>query len=40
MKRCRWCDLDNPLYREYYNKEWEAHKIVIFRGGIIDEKRE
>lgn len=22
MKRCKWCNLDNPLYVEYHDKEW------------------
>lgn len=22
MKRCRWCNLDNPKYIEYHDKEW------------------
>lgn len=22
MKRCKWCNLNNPLYIEYHDKEW------------------
>lgn len=22
MKRCKWCNLDNPLYIEYHDNEW------------------
>lgn len=22
MKRCKWCNLDNPLYVEYHDREW------------------
>ena len=22
MTRCKWCNLDNPLYVEYHDKEW------------------
>ena len=22
MKRCKWCNLNNPLYVEYHDKEW------------------
>lgn len=22
MKRCKWCNLDNPLYVEYHDSEW------------------
>ena len=22
MKRCKWCNLDNPKYIEYHDKEW------------------
>lgn len=22
MKRCKWCNLNNPLYMEYHDKEW------------------
>lgn len=22
MKRCKWCNLDNPLYIEYHDSEW------------------
>lgn len=22
MKRCLWCNLNNPLYVEYHDKEW------------------
>lgn len=22
MKRCKWCNLDNPIYVEYHDKEW------------------
>ena len=22
MKRCKWCNLDNPLYIEYHDDEW------------------
>lgn len=22
MKRCRWCNLNNPLYIKYHDKEW------------------
>lgn len=22
MKRCVWCNLDNPKYIEYHDKEW------------------
>lgn len=22
MKRCKWCNLDNPLYVEYHDTEW------------------
>lgn len=22
MKRCKWCNLENPLYVEYHDKEW------------------
>ncbi|MEE3343378.1 MAG: DNA-3-methyladenine glycosylase I [Bacilli bacterium] len=22
MKRCQWCNLNNPLYIEYHDKEW------------------
>ena len=23
MKRCKWCNLNNPLYIEYHDKEWD-----------------
>ena len=22
MRRCKWCNLENPLYVEYHDKEW------------------
>ena len=22
IKRCRWCNLNNPKYIEYHDKEW------------------
>lgn len=22
MKRCKWCNIDNPIYVEYHDKEW------------------
>ena len=22
MKRCKWCNLNNPIYIEYHDKEW------------------
>ena len=22
MKRCKWCNLNNPKYIEYHDKEW------------------
>ena len=26
MKRCKWCNLNNPLYIEYHDNEWGALK--------------
>lgn len=24
MKRCSWCNLNNPLYVEYHDVKWET----------------
>ena len=26
MKRCNWCNLNNPKYIKYHDKEWGAFK--------------
>ena len=26
MKRCKWCNLNNPLYIEYHDNEWGVLK--------------
>ena len=27
MKRCKWCNLNNPIYVEYHDKEWGVMNI-------------
>lgn len=27
MKRCKWCNLNNPIYIEYHDKEWGVMNI-------------
>lgn len=27
MKRCKWCNLNNPIYIEYHDKEWGIMNI-------------
>ena len=27
MKRCKWCNLNNPIYVEYHDKEWGVINI-------------
>lgn len=27
MKRCKWCNLNNPLYVEYHDKEWGVFNL-------------
>ena len=27
MKRCKWCNLNNPIYVEYHDKEWGIMNI-------------
>lgn len=27
LKRCKWCNLKNPLYIEYHDKEWGVLKL-------------
>lgn len=27
MKRCKWCNLNNPIYIEYHGKEWGVMNI-------------
>ena len=45
MKRCKWCNLNNPLYIEYHDKEWgipnfddkylfEMLLLVSFQAGL------
>ena len=34
MKRCKWCNLNNPKYIEYHDNEWGKPNKVIYEKKV------
>ena len=39
MNRCKWCNLDNPVYVKYHDEEWGVLNLdcLLYTSDAADE---